>query len=143
VQFTSFILCACVRRVRVCEINVYPQLAALGRQGYNNVKAFVTRNAAQQGESSYAGFCAGGYMAARDYLWESKYEGPGYFAFQKDPPFDFFHHSVEGCLYDITDENFGLSKLICVACQYLSSGIRSLDDIHEPFMYAFSLMVCR
>ena len=103
----------------VC-VNVSPhKLAALGEQGYKNVKAFVTRNAAQQGQSSYAGFCAGGYMAARDYVWESKYEGPGYFAFQKDPPFDFFHHSVEGCLYDITDENFGTSKRMYVQCMPL------------------------
>lgn len=71
------------------------------------MKAYLTRNQEKLGRSSYAGFCAGAYMAARDYIWESKYEGPDYFAFEEDPPFNIFEHTVEGSLYDITDEQFG------------------------------------
>ena len=41
-----------------------------------------------------AGFCAGAYLAAHDYVWESMYEGPGYFNFKYEPPISVFPHTV-------------------------------------------------
>ena len=145
--------------------NAYNQLSALQKQGVENVKAFVNRDQAAKGTSSYAGFCAGAYMAAHDFIWESKYvhrvtivhatcilvlvatsaacptpctcvlygplnipcplvvlcsllavcgagiaaryEGTDYYAFQVDPPFSFFPHTVEGSLIDLSDDQFG------------------------------------
>ena len=84
--------------------NAYNQLAALGKIGVNNVREYVRRDTAP---AAYAGFCAGAYMAAHDYIWESKYEGVDYLAFQLDPPFSFFPHTVEGSLVDLTDDQFG------------------------------------
>ena len=45
-------------------------------------------------------------MAARDYLWESMYEGPGYFNFKVNPPMGMFPHTVEGSLVDIGDDQY-------------------------------------
>jgi len=97
--------------------NAYDQLTALGETGVQNVRDFVWRSAGQQSESDtngtaapqsgYAGFCAGGYMAAHDFIWESMYEGVDYYNFRKDPPFNFVPHTVEGSLVDLTDDQFG------------------------------------
>ena len=46
-------------------------------------------------------------MAARDYLWASAYEGPGYFGFAIAPPLALFPHTVEGSVVDIGDDQFG------------------------------------
>jgi glutamine amidotransferase-like uncharacterized protein len=87
--------------------NAYDQLTALGAAGTQHVKAFVQRGRAGGAASAYAGFCAGGYIAAQSYLWETLYEGPGYYNFAKDPPLGIFPHLVEGSLVDISDDQFG------------------------------------
>jgi glutamine amidotransferase-like uncharacterized protein len=84
--------------------NAYGQLSALGANGTASVKKFISRDQKAEGRSAFAGFCAGGYMAATGYLWETMYEGPGYFNFRTDPPFGFFPHLVEGSLVDIGDD---------------------------------------
>ena len=45
-------------------------------------------------------------MAAHDYVWETMYEGPGYFNFKYEPPMGMFPHSVEGSLVDINDDQY-------------------------------------
>ena len=85
--------------------NAYNQLAALNVSGTANIKAFVTRNASR-GASAYAGFCAGAYMASENYLWETMFEGGGYFDFRKNPPLGLFPHTVEGSLVDINDDQY-------------------------------------
>lgn len=84
--------------------NAYDQLSALGPKGSENIKAFVTRD--QSAPSAYAGFCAGAYLASHDYLWETMYEGPGYYNFKQDPPLGLFPHTVEGSLVDLGDDQY-------------------------------------
>eukprot|EP01050_Picozoa_sp_SAG11_P004388 SAG11_NODE_279_length_11283_cov_11.461820_10_plen_90_part_00 len=57
------------------------QLSAIKANGTANIKAFVLRDQ-NVAPSAYAGFCAGAYMAAHDYVWETMYEGPGYVSFK-------------------------------------------------------------
>ena len=49
--------------------DAYSQLTSLGTAGAKNIKAFVQRDQSKT-PSAYVGFCAGGYLAAHDYLWE-------------------------------------------------------------------------
>jgi hypothetical protein len=46
-------------------------------------------------------------MASHDYIWETLYEGPGYFNYKVDPPLSIFPHTVEGSLSDISDDAYG------------------------------------
>ena len=85
--------------------DAYSQLGSLGKAGTEQIKKFVGRD--QKNPSAYAGFCAGGYMAATSYLWETMYEGPGYFDFATNPPMGFFPHMVEGSIVDANDDQFG------------------------------------
>ena len=85
--------------------NAYNQLAALNVSGTENIKAFMTRPAAK-GASAYAGFCAGAYLASESYLWETMFEGGGYFDFRNNPPLGLFPHTVEGSLIDINDDQY-------------------------------------
>jgi glutamine amidotransferase-like uncharacterized protein len=85
--------------------NTYDQLTAMGSVGTESIKQFILRD--QKNPSSYIGFCAGGYLASHDYLWETLYEGPGYFNFEESPPLSLFPHMVEGSIVDINDEQFG------------------------------------
>ena len=87
--------------------DAYGQLSALGAAGTQHVKAFVERGRQGGAASAYAGFCAGGYVAASAYLWETLFEGPGYYNFKKDPPLAVFPHAVEGSLVDIGDDQYG------------------------------------
>jgi glutamine amidotransferase-like uncharacterized protein len=86
--------------------NAYNQLSALGANGTRHIREFIERDAASMGRSAYAGFCAGAYMAATGYVWETMYEGPGYFNFKNDPPLGVFPHLVEGSLVDIGDDQY-------------------------------------
>ena len=83
--------------------NAYNQLSALGANGTANIKAFINRDQADA-PSAFVGFCAGAYMASFAYVWETMYEGPGYFNFKKEPPLNVFPHLVEGSLVDIGDD---------------------------------------
>lgn len=83
--------------------DAYEQLASLGQEGTNSIKEFVNR---KDSPSSYVGFCAGGYIASHDYLWESAYEGPGYYNYAENPPLSIFPHMVEGSIVDINDDQF-------------------------------------
>jgi glutamine amidotransferase-like uncharacterized protein len=85
--------------------NTYDQLTAIGPIGTENIKSFIQRD--QKNPSGYAGFCAGGYLASHDYLWETLYEGPGYFNYEESPPLSIFPHMVEGSIVEINDEQFG------------------------------------
>lgn len=85
--------------------DAYNQLTSLGAAGTAHIKEFVTRD--QSSPSAYVGFCAGGYMAAHDYLWETMYEGPGYYNYATVPPLSIFPHTVEGSLVDVNDDQFG------------------------------------
>jgi glutamine amidotransferase-like uncharacterized protein len=86
--------------------NAYNQLAGLKTTGTTNIKNFVNRN--QTNPSAYVGFCAGAYVAAYDYLWETYYEGPSYFTgLGTPPPLGLFPHTVEGSFFDIGDDQFG------------------------------------
>ena len=85
--------------------NAYNQLSALQANGTRNIKNFVTRDQAAH-PSAFVGFCAGAYMASFAYLWETMFEGLGYFNFKQDPPLDIFPHMVEGSLVDINDDQF-------------------------------------
>jgi hypothetical protein len=85
--------------------NAYNQLSALGANGTANIKAFIERDQAKA-PSAFAGFCAGAYIAAYAYVWETMFEGPGYFNFKTDPPLGVFPHMVEGSLVDIGDDQF-------------------------------------
>jgi glutamine amidotransferase-like uncharacterized protein len=85
--------------------NTYDQLTAIGPIGTDNIKAFIQRD--QKNPSGYAGFCAGGYLASHDYLWETLYEGPGYYNYAESPPLSIFPHMVEGSIVEINDEQFG------------------------------------
>eukprot|EP01035_Chromulina_nebulosa_P018093 gene18093-23742_t len=85
--------------------DAYNQLSSLGTKGTANIKAFVQRD--QTNPSAYVGFCAGGYIAAHDYLWETMYEGPGYYNYASNPPLSLFPHTVEGSIFDINDDQFG------------------------------------
>ena len=85
--------------------NAYNQLSALQANGTRNIKDFVTRDQAAH-PSAFVGFCAGAYMASFAYLWETMFEGMGYFNFKQDPPLDIFPHMVEGSLVDINDDQF-------------------------------------
>lgn len=86
--------------------NAYAQLAGLKTAGTQNIINFVNRN--QANPSAYVGFCAGAYLASYDYLWETFYEPPSYFAgFGTPPPLGLFPHTVEGSFFDIGDDQFG------------------------------------
>lgn len=85
--------------------NTYNQLTAIGPKGTENIKSFINRD--QKNPSAYAGFCAGGYLASHDYLWETLYEGPGYYNYAESPPLSIFPHTVEGSIVEINDEQFG------------------------------------
>lgn len=85
--------------------NAYDQLTAMGPAGTQNLINFVTRD--QKNPSSYVGFCAGGYVAATDFIWETLYEGRDYYNFAVNPPLGLFPHSLEGSIVDINDEQFG------------------------------------
>jgi glutamine amidotransferase-like uncharacterized protein len=85
--------------------NTYDQLTAMGAVGTEAIKQFIQRD--QKNPSSYIGFCAGGYLASHDYLWETLYEGPGYYNYEDSPPLSLFPHTVEGSIVDINDEQFG------------------------------------
>lgn len=85
--------------------DAYSQLTAMGVEGRENIISFVQRN--QNFPSAYVGFCAGGYIASHDYLWETIYEGPGYYNFKDTPPLSIFPHTVEGSIVDINDDQYG------------------------------------
>lgn len=85
--------------------NAYNQLTALGAAGISRVRAYVNRP--QTAPSAYVSSCAGSYMAAHDYLWETLYEGSSYYNFVTSPPYSLFPHTVEGSLVDIGDDQFG------------------------------------
>ena len=80
--------------------DAYNQLSAIKANGSRNIINFVRRNQTEA-PSAYAGFCAGGYLASYAYVWETMFEGPGYFNFKEDPPLNLFPHMVEGSLVDI------------------------------------------
>ena len=85
--------------------NAYDQLTALGTKGTSNIRNFVTRDQSIS-TSAYVGFCAGGYIASHDYLWETIYEGPGYYNYAENPPISLFPHTVEGSIVDINDDQY-------------------------------------
>jgi glutamine amidotransferase-like uncharacterized protein len=85
--------------------NAYDQLSAMGPVGTQNLINFVKRD--QKNPSSYVGFCAGGYVASTDFIWETLYEGKDYYNFAVNPPLGLFPHSVEGSIVDINDEQYG------------------------------------
>jgi glutamine amidotransferase-like uncharacterized protein len=88
--------------------DAYSQLSDMGVEGRDHVISFVERGQQEGGESSaYVGFCAGGYIAAHDYLWETMYEGPGYYNFEETPPLSIFPFTLEGSIVDINDDQFG------------------------------------
>lgn len=84
--------------------DAYSQLGDMGAAGADNIKRFVYRD--QRWPSAYVGFCAGGYIAAHDYLWESVYEGVDYYDYQHNPPLSIFPHTVEGSIVDINDDQY-------------------------------------
>lgn len=86
--------------------DAYDQLTAMGVDGREHIISFVQRDQQKQ-PSAYVGFCAGGYIAAHDYLWESMYEGPGYYNYQETPPLSIFPFTLEGSIVDINDDQFG------------------------------------
>ena len=85
--------------------DAYSQLTALGTEGAAHIKNFVTRDQSKS-SSAYVGFCAGGYIASHDYLWETIYEGPGYYNYVETPPLSLFPHTVEGSIVDINDDQY-------------------------------------
>ncbi len=85
--------------------DAYSQLGALGVTGSTNIKEYVLRN--QCNRSSYVGFCAGGYLASHDYIWETVYEGTDYYDYSVNPPLSLFPHTLEGSIFDINDDQFG------------------------------------
>lgn len=86
--------------------NTYSQLSGLKTAGTQNIINFINRN--QVNPSAYVGFCAGAYLVAQDYLWETFYEGPSYFTgLGTPPPLGLFPHTVEGSMFDIGDDQFG------------------------------------
>lgn len=68
--------------------DAYDQLTALGPANAQLIKDIV-----EQG-TGYAGFCAGAYLAAPAYVWETVYES-GYLGI--------FPHAVEGSIVDVAD----------------------------------------
>lgn len=86
--------------------DAYAQLTDMGVAGRDHIISFVQRDQ-KTAPSAYVGFCAGGYIASHDYLWETMYEGPGYYNFEDTPPLALFPHSVEGSIVDINDDQFG------------------------------------
>jgi hypothetical protein len=106
--------------------DAYDQLSALGAQGRKNIIDFMNR-----GDTAYVGFCAGAYIASHDYIWESLYEGPGYYNFAVDPPLSIFPHTVEGSLTDINDDqvfhfmHFFALQSISIAVMMRSLGIKA------------------
>mmetsp|Transcript_13153 Transcript_13153/g.21885 ORF Transcript_13153/g.21885 Transcript_13153/m.21885 type:complete len:555 (+) Transcript_13153:460-2124(+) len=89
--------------------NAYDQLSDLGPKGTQHIIDFVYRNQ-QHATSAYVGFCAGGYVAAHDFIWETMYEGVGFYNFTIDPPLSIFPHTVEGSIVDINDDQYGDQK---------------------------------
>ena len=85
--------------------DAYSQLGALGVSGTTNIKEFVLRN--QTNRSSYVGFCAGGYLASHDYIWETVYEGTDFYDYSSNPPLSLFPHTLEGSIFDINDDQYG------------------------------------
>lgn len=85
--------------------DAYKQLAAMGSVGAQHIKDFVLRDQSAQ-PSAYVGFCAGGYIASHDYLWETMYEGTDYYMFSENPPLSLFPHTIEGSIVDINDDQF-------------------------------------
>lgn len=86
--------------------NAYEALSNLGLDGVSTIKNFYSRD--QTNPSAYAGFCAGAYMAAKNYIWESKFEGADYFnSFGVPPPLGLMPLTVEGSVYDVADLQFG------------------------------------
>lgn len=85
--------------------NAYTSLSALGASGVANVRNFINRN--QVNPSAYVASCAGSFAGAYAYLWETMYEGPGYFNFATSPPYNIFPYIVEGSQVDISDDQFG------------------------------------
>jgi hypothetical protein len=118
-----------------------PQLSALGATGRKNLLAFINR---AEPPSAYVGFCAGGYIAAHDYLWETLYEGPGYYNFADSPPLSVFPHTVEGSLTDVVDDQFGDQatganyRLVSTMCtRTCMEGARALFESWSIFLFLF------
>lgn len=86
--------------------DAYMQLYNLGVEGTTNIKNFVSRDQSVA-PSAYVGFCAGGYVASHDYIWETVYEGADYYEFANNPPMSLFPHTLEGSVFDINDDQFG------------------------------------
>ena len=86
--------------------DAYEQLTDMGVDGRDHIISFVKRDQ-KISPSAYVGFCAGGYIAAHDYIWETMYEGPGYYNFEETPPLSIFPFSVEGSIVDINDDQYG------------------------------------
>lgn len=86
--------------------DAYDQVAGLGTAGTANIKAFITRDQTLT-PSGYAGFCAGGYIASHDYIWETLYQGTDYYEYSENPPLSLFPHTVEGSIVDINDDQYG------------------------------------
>jgi len=84
--------------------NTYNQLTSLKQSGRDNILKFIQRTS----PSAYVGFCAGGYLAAKEYYWESAKEDEAYFnKYGVAPPLGSFPYAVEGSLTDIADDQFG------------------------------------
>lgn len=106
IQTDDYADCAALRLFIQPGGNTYNSLSNLQAAGAATIKNFVNRP--QTNPSAYAGFCAGGYMAAYDYIWETFYEGPSYFnSYKVPPPLSLMPHTVEGSLFDIGDDQFG------------------------------------
>lgn len=122
--------------------DAYNQLTSLGTSGTSNIKKFISRS--QVNPSAYLGFCAGAYVAAHSYLWETMYEGPGYYNYATNPPLSIFPHMVEGSLVDINDDQYGDQfgskfRLVNVSNGHQmlyyggsSFGYNGADPIHDP-----------
>jgi len=84
--------------------NTYNQLSDLGDAGRSHLLDYIQR----ESPSAYVGFCAGGYLAATGYYWETAHEDEAYFQqYKTAPPLGAFPYEVEGSIADIADDQFG------------------------------------
>lgn len=107
------------QQIRACNFNDYPnlrlfvnpggwatdQLLAYGSVGAQNIVDFITSTTSHV----YVGICAGGYLAAHDYTWESQYMPPSYFTetVGSPAPLNLFPYTVEGSIVDVGDDEYG------------------------------------
>lgn len=83
------------------------QLYYYGLPGVNNIISWMKNQ--YSASHTYVGICAGGYLAAHDYTWETEYMPPEYFIEEvgSPPPLNLFPHTVEGSIVDIGDDEYG------------------------------------